>query len=121
MTETDPDTDANSSFGAAITHPHRPQPLTVPTHGEEVHRVYGEESSPSFGERALRAPGEGLRPLSFEGETFHRSPTPTEGRQTSAFIVGESQENGYRCDVCGQEFDSERALNRHVTRVGIVE
>jgi DNA-directed RNA polymerase subunit RPC12/RpoP len=31
--------------------------------------------------------------------------------------VGET----YRCEACGKEFDSERALNDHVRSVGLVD
>lgn len=109
------------SFGAGVTPPHRPQPLSVSGYGEEATPVYGEEGSLSFGERALGAYGEGLAPLPIEGETSKLTLPDAAGGRTSAFIVGESREDRYRCDICGKEFPSEDELERHVKRVGIIE
>jgi hypothetical protein len=32
-----------------------------------------------------------------------------------------TENNGLRCDVCGQRFESEAALRRHVHDVGLVD
>jgi DNA-directed RNA polymerase subunit RPC12/RpoP len=40
------------------------------------------------------------------------------GQQTDGKSVETSV---YQCGICGKEFDSEEALEKHIKRVGIVE
>jgi transposase-like protein len=35
--------------------------------------------------------------------------------------VTDSSDQQYVCDICGETFQSERALNRHVHEVGLVD
>ena len=40
---------------------------------------------------------------------------------TQPFSGEKVTENGYRCEACGKEFDSEEELEAHVREVGLVE
>jgi len=64
---------------------------------------------------AETAPGDGWTPSPHGDSTFLSLPV------LSTLMAESETEAEYECAACGETFDSERALERHIREVGLVD